>query len=998
MSRLFAVLDEDLMKNSLRTLLLLAAFGFSIATVSAQNLVSFSLSQSQCVGGSYLVSSATFDQLPPSGTQVTLASSDWVAVPTPDPITFLNGQLTQTAGVVTQRVQSTHTVTITATSSYGTASATLVVNPVYTGYERNFIQMENSLTGTTDWQLSNPSNNGEIQAYAWEVSVARGGTVDLYVSTTAPYYDIDIYRLGHYDGVGGRLCHSIRNCAGQSQGYWIPSLASPTNANAILHHTVYYTDSLGHQVPEDTCVRDANWQRTLSFTMPTRLITGLYLMKLTESSTGTQWYVPIVVRDDATGAPYIFEWPAYTDEVYNNWGGSNGYTSSDPTEGRSLEVSFNRPNAIDNGAGWIRCWTFQMISFMEEKGYQVSYTSSNDIGHQNTNLSLYQGFICPGHDEYWTQDERYYLQQAINNNNLSTGFFGANIMYEQCREENDVAGNPGRFVACYKGQPDPRASQRGLLGAFLNTTVWDHVGASQQPLLKTNYMGFNDLKGNFRAQNTAHWIYNRTGMSDGALIPNLVGYEVDGIENPSYLIVPGHTITVVGDSPFNILIGGGTQLVHSHAIIDEYPTGNLMFNAGTIFWPLGLTGYWPAGFYPWWHPVTAVSQPIRQMTINVLNKMSPSSSSQAADLATPRGITGGSPFTATVTLPSPAGSGGASVLLHSNNANFLNPLQSSISIPAGGTQGSCVVYTYPVGADTIYELTATYNGISTINDVLLVRGGLDNMTAPASMNPGDNVSGTVWLRSVSTADTTVSLRCDTSDVTVPATVVVPRGQVSAPFSIVANASFVSSVANVTASLGNISISRAVTLNASLSLQMATGSTGGLADTVTATLASPAPPGGANVTFVSSDPTLLAPYWGSVFVPEGTTVANDIIYTYPVAANTSVQLTASCNGASVTRTIVLVPGGLTGLTVPSAEASNATDTGSVTISGVSPVDIVVSLSCDSADVTLPATVTVLAGQTSATFTFTTGQIGSSYTANVTATHGNVNITQQIALSP
>ena len=178
-------------------------------------------------------------------------------------------------------------------------------------------------------------------------------------------------------------------------------------------------------------------------------------------------------------------------------------------------------------------------------------------------------------------------------------------------------------------------------------------------------------------------------------------------------------------------------------------------------------------------------------------------------------------------------------------------------------------------------------------------------------------------------------------------------------------------------------------------QYRTGGTGGLPFTATATLPTPTP--GASVTFSSSNPSLLKPYWASVPVSGGTT-AYDIIYTYPVSTNTFVQLTATYNGGSMTRQFLLVPGGLTDLTVPAALNSNASTTGSVTISGMTTVGIVISLKSNSPDLVVPGSATVPAGSTTITFPITTGTIASGSTATVTATFGDVTIKRTVSLSP
>jgi hypothetical protein len=45
----------------------------------------------------------------------------------------------------------------------------------------NPIEIENSLTGTPNWTLTNPGTNREIEGYASLTSVARGSAIDLYV-------------------------------------------------------------------------------------------------------------------------------------------------------------------------------------------------------------------------------------------------------------------------------------------------------------------------------------------------------------------------------------------------------------------------------------------------------------------------------------------------------------------------------------------------------------------------------------------------------------------------------------------------------------------------------------------------------------------------------------------------------------------------------------------------------------------------------------------------
>src|SRR5439155_13934146 len=64
---------------------------------------------------------------------------------------------------------------------------------------------ENAKPGTTDWRITKAGGNGEIEGYADRVSAVLGDTVGFYVSTTASSFRIEAYRIGSYQGLGGRL-------------------------------------------------------------------------------------------------------------------------------------------------------------------------------------------------------------------------------------------------------------------------------------------------------------------------------------------------------------------------------------------------------------------------------------------------------------------------------------------------------------------------------------------------------------------------------------------------------------------------------------------------------------------------------------------------------------------------------------------------------------------------------------------------------------------------
>ncbi|MEK0196055.1 hypothetical protein WME70_32240, partial [Microcoleus anatoxicus PTRS1] len=68
----------------------------------------------------------------------------------------------------------------------------------------NLTALENQKPGTADWQLTNPAIKREIEGYASLTSVNRGESIKLFVNTNDPNYTIDIFRMGWYNGLGGR--------------------------------------------------------------------------------------------------------------------------------------------------------------------------------------------------------------------------------------------------------------------------------------------------------------------------------------------------------------------------------------------------------------------------------------------------------------------------------------------------------------------------------------------------------------------------------------------------------------------------------------------------------------------------------------------------------------------------------------------------------------------------------------------------------------------------
>ncbi|MCS7273523.1 MAG: S8 family serine peptidase [Fimbriimonadales bacterium] len=175
--------------------------------------------------------------------------------------------------------------------------------------------------------------------------------------------------------------------------------------------------------------------------------------------------------------------------------------------------------------------------------------------------------------------------------------------------------------------------------------------------------------------------------------------------------------------------------------------------------------------------------------------------------------------------------------------------------------------------------------------------------------------------------------------------------------------------------------------------------GGNSVTGTVTLSAPAPAGGFVVSLSSSNPNV-ATVPSTVTVPAGATSANFTVSTRSVSSPTTVTITASANGVSRQATLTVNPATVTlqSLTIsPSAVWGGQSATGTVTLTGPAPAgDIVVQLHSSSNRATVPSSVTVPAGATSASFVIRTRSAFSVETVTITATYGGVSRSAQLTV--
>ncbi|MBV9710420.1 MAG: choice-of-anchor D domain-containing protein, partial [Ktedonobacteraceae bacterium] len=469
----------------------------------------------------------------------------------------------------------------------------------------NPIQIENSKPGTPGWNdFSADLAPDTLSGFGSKISVNHGDSLDLYVTTAAPSFTIDIFRTGYYGGDGARLITSLGSFPG-------------------LHQAIPAPD------PVTGMISCTNWTKTTTLTIPSSWVTGVYLAKLT-SSTGKSSFIYFVVRNDGGNEDVMFQTSVTTYQAYNTWGGTSLYNNDLTNKtaypyAHATKVSFDRPfNPGDsNGAGHYFFYEYKFVYWMEQQGYNVAYTTDVDTDAHPAELLKHKAFLSVGHDEYWTMGMRNALQSAINAG-VNVAFFAGNVMYWQIRFEPNTAGVPDRVEVGYKDYatyssppgPDPLWNTNNSLV----TTLWRDpvINMPENGIDGVMYEQQEDNDYAYVVANASNWIYAGTGFVDGTSVPGIVGYEYDKVWNNGFS--PANE-TVLSNSPVNGCCGGGRSF--SNSTLYTAPSGARVFAAGTIQWSLGLANI---------QGNTYMNAGIQKTTANILNNFINSTSAPSTGI------------------------------------------------------------------------------------------------------------------------------------------------------------------------------------------------------------------------------------------------------------------------------------------------------------------------------------------------------------------------------
>jgi hypothetical protein len=435
-----------------------------------------------------------------------------------------------------------------------------------------------------------------IDGFADMNYAAQGATVGLYVSTDSQTFTVAAYRMGWYDGAGGRLVWQSAPIAGVQQ----PACPVDTSVNMV------------------SC---DNWTRSTQLSVTRAFVPGDYLLKLTASN-GAQSYVLLTVWQPSSNATYLVMNRSLVEQGWNAYGGYDFYqgaggcildTASYPPCNRARVVSFDRPYAGDGSSDFLTN-EYPLVEFMEEHGLDVTYCTDVCISEHPGFLQQHRTLVGLDHDETWTDSERSgALQAAAHGVNMA--FFGAATLVRHARLQPSSLGGDREEVDYRDAAEDP--ARNGDPAAVTgNTWASPPTKWMASTFLGEAYSGFLEPtvpNAPMQVFDASAWLFQGTGLHDGSEIPGVVGSDID------HLVPPGlmpQNVQVLAHSPIPIAEAYTNQGVwsgstYSDATYTTEASGAGVFDSGDNEWVAMLQPCVPA-------QPSCPAPTMEQMTANVL--------------------------------------------------------------------------------------------------------------------------------------------------------------------------------------------------------------------------------------------------------------------------------------------------------------------------------------------------------------------------------------------
>ena len=375
------------------------------------------------------------------------------------------------------------------------------------GVEARWVVQENDRPGTTAWKIHGRAAG--VSGFAGQVYAGPGQQVILYVSTVAPWFRAQAFRMGYYQGKGARLIWTSPQVKGKNQ----PACPVGSGVNMVACDT---------------------WSPSLAFRVAAAFVPGDYLIKLTAPG-NRQSYVPLTIWDPASTATYVIKNDVFTWQAWNFYGGYDYYQGLGncppdvyPICNRARVVSYDRPYAAEEGSGNFLGLEYPLVKWAEQHGLDVTYATDLTVQENPGYLLRHKVLLSLGHDECWSLAERQAAVTAYDQG-ADIVFFAASPVLRHVRTQPSPFG-PDRELVDYRDSAadplDGKGNPRQVTG-----NEWANPPASwpEYDFVGDTYAGFLEpgLHVGFRVADASAWVFAGTGLRDGEVIPAVIASDVD---------------------------------------------------------------------------------------------------------------------------------------------------------------------------------------------------------------------------------------------------------------------------------------------------------------------------------------------------------------------------------------------------------------------------------------------------------------------------------------
>ncbi|HTW07131.1 MAG TPA: N,N-dimethylformamidase beta subunit family domain-containing protein [Acidimicrobiales bacterium] len=450
------------------------------------------------------------------------------------------------------------------------------------GVESSAILAENERPGTTSWRITHQAPSGFIEGFASTTYADAGQKVSLYVSTSARSFRVSAYRMGWYQGKGGRLVWTSPPIAGRVQ----PScpVTLPTNM-----------------------VSCDNWERSDVLEVTKAWPSGDYLLKLTGSGE-QQGYVILTVWAPSSRATYLVMTRSLTEQAWNPYGGYDFYegqgacqldSDSYPPCNRARVVSFDRPYDWGDGAADFLGNEYPLVEWVEQHGLDVTYCTDITVSERPGILLEHKALLSLDHDEVWTNSERLAALAAAAKG-VNIVFFGAAPVLRHARLEASSLGPDREEVDYRDSAEDPLDGSGNPMDVTGNTWSSPPSSWDETAFVGEEYSGYllpNAPSAALVPYDASSWIFKGSGLTDRSAVPDVIASDIDHVDPsgpmPANLQVLAHSPVPLSSAYTNM--GEWDGYTYSDMTYWSNPTsGSGVFDSGTVNWLTALVECSPA--------------------------------------------------------------------------------------------------------------------------------------------------------------------------------------------------------------------------------------------------------------------------------------------------------------------------------------------------------------------------------------------------------------------